>query len=46
MTRCAAGFRAPDSELDRIERLGGGELTVILWRGVKPGAVQKERQAA
>jgi ArsR family transcriptional regulator len=39
-------FSAAGLELDRIERLGGGALTVILWRGVKPGAVQKERQAA
>ena len=36
-------FAAAGLELDRIERLGGGELTVIIWRGVKaarrqPGA--------
>ena len=39
-------FNAAGLELDRIERLGGGELTVILWRGVKPATVQKERRAA
>ena len=38
--RCAAGSPPPGLELDRIERLGGGELTVILWRGVKPGAAR------
>ena len=39
-------FSGAGLELDRIERLGGGALTVILWRGVKPGAAVKERQAA
>jgi ArsR family transcriptional regulator len=39
-------FSAAGLELDRIERLGGGELTVILWRGVRPGEAQKERRAA
>jgi len=39
-------FHSAGLELDRIERLGGGELTVILWRGVKPATVQKERRAA
>lgn len=39
-------FHAAGVELDRIERLEGGELTVILWRGVKPGTVEKERVAA
>ena len=39
-------FSAAGLSLDRIERLGGGALTVILWRGVRPGAVEKERQAA
>ncbi|HET9336089.1 MAG TPA: metalloregulator ArsR/SmtB family transcription factor [Sphingomicrobium sp.] len=29
-------FSAAGLELDRIERLGGGALTVILWRGAKP----------
>ena len=39
-------FTAVGLELDRIERLGGGELTVILWRGVKTRTNQKERRAA
>ncbi|MDP9423141.1 MAG: metalloregulator ArsR/SmtB family transcription factor [Pseudomonadota bacterium] len=39
-------FSGAGLELDRIERLGGGALTVILWRGIRPGAAQKERRAA
>jgi ArsR family transcriptional regulator len=39
-------FAAAGLELDQIERLGGGELTVILWRGVKSSARQRERAAA
>jgi ArsR family transcriptional regulator len=39
-------FQTAGLKLDRIERLGGGELTVILWRGVKPATAQKERRAA
>lgn len=39
-------FSAAGLELDRIERLQGGELSVILWRGVKPGAAEKKREAA
>jgi ArsR family transcriptional regulator len=39
-------FTAAGLELDRIERLGGGELTVILWRGVKPASTEHEREAA
>jgi ArsR family transcriptional regulator len=39
-------FGASGLELDRIERLEGGELTVILWRGVKPGLARHERVAA
>ena len=39
-------FAAAGLGLDRIERLEGGELTIILWRGVKPAAAQKEREAA
>lgn len=39
-------FSAAGLELDRIERLGGGELSVILWRGVKSGAAREERAAA
>jgi ArsR family transcriptional regulator len=39
-------FSAAGLELERTERLEGGELTVILWRGVKPGAARQERAAA
>lgn len=39
-------FSAAGVSLDRIERLGGGELTVILWRGVKAGSANTERVAA
>ena len=39
-------FAAAGVDLDRIERLGGGELTVILWRGVKAAAASRERAAA
>lgn len=39
-------FSSAGLTLDRIERLGGGALTVILWRGVKPGASKSERVAA
>jgi ArsR family transcriptional regulator len=39
-------FSSAGLDLDRIERLGGGALTVILWRGVKPGASKSERVAA
>jgi ArsR family transcriptional regulator len=39
-------FTAAGLELDRIERLEGGELTVILWRGAKPASVGRERAAA
>jgi ubiquinone/menaquinone biosynthesis C-methylase UbiE len=39
-------FGSAGLELDRIERLGGGELSVILWRGMKPGAAREERVAA
>ena len=38
-------FTAAGLELDQIERLEGGELTVILWRGVKP-ATKQEKAAA
>lgn len=31
---------------DHVEHLEGGELTVTLWRAVKPGQVQQERKAA
>jgi ArsR family transcriptional regulator len=39
-------FAASGIELDRIERLGGGELTVILWRGINSGIARRERRAA
>ena len=39
-------FTAAGITLDRIERLGGGALTVILWRGVKPGERLRKREAA
>jgi ArsR family transcriptional regulator len=39
-------FSAAGLELERTERLEGGELTVILWRGVKPDAARQERAAA
>jgi len=39
-------FAAAGLELDQVERLEGGELTVILWRAVRPGAVLRQRVAA
>ena len=39
-------FSAAGLELDRIERLGGGALTVILWRALKAGSRNREREAA
>lgn len=39
-------FTMAGLELDRTERLEGGELTVILWRGVKPGSGRQQRAAA
>jgi ArsR family transcriptional regulator len=39
-------FSAAGLNLDRIERLGGGALTVILWRGVKADSAKSERVAA
>ena len=39
-------FSAAGLGLDRTERLGGGALTVILWRGVKAGSPKPERVAA
>ena len=38
-------FGAAGLAVDRIDRLEGGELTVILWRGAKPGGVPA-REAA
>lgn len=39
-------FASAGLKLDRIERLGGGELSVILWRGVKAPSADKKRVAA
>lgn len=39
-------FAAAGLELDQTERLGGGELTVIIWRAAKPADAEKERKAA
>lgn len=39
-------FKSAGLELDRIERLEGGELTVIIWRGQKPGNAKFDREAA
>ena len=39
-------FGAAGLEVDRIDRLEGGELTVILWRGRKAGAARSTRKAA
>ncbi|QDP19118.1 ArsR/SmtB family transcription factor [Sphingomonas xanthus] len=38
-------FGAAGLQLDRIERLGGGELTVIIWRGIRPGATLRQHAA-
>jgi len=39
-------FKAAGLDPDRVERLEGGELTVILWRARKPGSAEQERVAA
>jgi ArsR family transcriptional regulator len=39
-------FSAAGLELDRTERLEGGELTVILWRGAKAALARQDREAA
>lgn len=39
-------FATAGISLDRVERLEGGELTVILWLGVKPGLEKVGRVAA
>jgi len=40
----AGWFAAADLEVDHVEHLEGGELTVTLWRGAKIGA--RQRRAA
>jgi ArsR family transcriptional regulator len=40
----AAWFAAAGLGVDRVEHLKGGELTVTLWRGSKPG--ERQRRAA
>ena len=40
----AGWFAAAGLEMEQVEHLEGGELTVILWRGTKPGA--RARKAA
>lgn len=46
----AAWFGAAGLQVDRVEHLEGGELTVTLWRGAKPGVGNiegaSERRAA
>lgn len=39
-------FQSAGLTLDRTERLEGGELTVIIWRGRKGGHAVTEREAA
>jgi ArsR family transcriptional regulator len=39
-------FAAAGLALDRIDRLEGGELSVILWRGRKAGTSTRDRAAA
>lgn len=39
-------FAAAGLEPDRTERLEGGELTVILWRAIKPGLIRPQQAAA
>ena len=39
-------FGSAGLEADHVEHLEGGELTVTIWRGVKPADVQQERRAA
>lgn len=48
----AGWFRASGLAVDHVEHLEGGELTVTLWRGLKPvlskveGAAERRRRAA
>jgi ubiquinone/menaquinone biosynthesis C-methylase UbiE len=39
-------FAAAGVDVDRVEHLEGGELTVTLWRGVKAGEPLSQRRAA
>ena len=39
-------FAASGLAMDRVDRLEGGELTVILWRGRKDGGAPRQRVAA
>ena len=39
-------FRGAGLEGNHVEHLEGGELTVTLWRGIKPARTQQERKAA
>jgi len=42
----AGWFASSGLHLDRVEHLGGGELTVTLWRGSKSAPPQRQRRAA
>ena len=42
----AAWFAGAGLQTARVETLGGGELTVKLWLGRKPGATLREVKAA
>ena len=37
----AGWFAAAGLAIDHVEHLEGGELTVTLWRGVKPALAQR-----
>jgi ArsR family transcriptional regulator len=39
-------FAVAGIDTNHVEHLKGGELTVTLWRGVKPPSIERERQAA
>lgn len=42
----AGWFASAGLQLDRVEHLKGGELTVTLWRGSKGASKQRQRKAA
>jgi ArsR family transcriptional regulator len=42
----AGWFAAAGVEVDHVEHLEGGELTVTLWRGAKAGQPQSQKRAA